>query len=103
MSDQLSLDDALEATATGAEGWMSQFMQAVNSLPVGTVFTTYDLQQITGLPDPAKPSQWGAAQTKAADLGLCVFVRFVRSRRPTTKGSATGEWRRLSARIGRAA
>lgn len=74
--------------------WWSRASSAVDYLAsTGRLFTAYDLVQQCGIEEPDRPaSQWGSLFSAKSTSGVIVHAGFVRSPRPTVKGSACSQW-----------
>lgn len=90
--------DTLRATS---QDWWSRASRAVDYLAsTGRPFTAYDLVQQCGIEEPDRPSsQWGSLFSAKRSQGVIEHAGFVRSPRPSVKGSACSQWIGRSAPI----
>lgn len=73
--------------------WWNRAIDAIASQPPGSVGTLYEW--CAHVPEPLNPkSQWGQLARDAEHLSLIKHVGYTQSKRPETKGSATGMWER---------
>ncbi|QVJ00417.1 hypothetical protein KGD82_16795 [Nocardiopsis eucommiae] len=102
MSDREQLADQIEPVNQGiadtlratSDDWWSRASRAVDYLAsTGRPFTAYDLVSVCGIEEPDRPaSQWGSLFSAKRTAGVIVHAGFVRSPRPTVKGSACSQW-----------
>ena len=83
--------DTLRATS---DDWWSRASAAVDYLAAtGQKFTAYDLVQQCGIDEPDRPAtQWGSLFAAKRAQGVIVHAGFIRSPRPTVRGSACSQW-----------
>lgn len=79
------------------QDWHTRAMTAVRQFArSGNEFTMYQVSQIAG--EPANPkSDWGTFAREVNHLKIASPVRFAKSDRPTSKGSALNVWRGIPA------
>lgn len=96
LADQLALfnEGMAHTLSATSDDWWSRASAGVDYLAsTGRPFTAYDLVQECGLEEPDRPaSQWGSLFSAKRAAGVIVHAGFVRSPRPTVKGSACSQW-----------